>query len=157
MVAERELTKLKLLNYLEDRIGQTMTVLITGVEEFGLFAVGEDLPVEGLIPARTLPDDRYYLESEIHTLSGHSQENSFTLGDTLEVTIANVDVTNRQLDFKFLSILQKSSRATTTEEVSDHPKKRRRKTPSRTPRPTKRARNKGKKTVKNSKKRAKKR
>ena len=50
--AERELTKLKLLAYLSDRIGEEMDAVITGVESFGLFVQGIELPAEGLDPHR---------------------------------------------------------------------------------------------------------
>ena len=36
-----------------------MTAVITGVEDFGLFAQGVDLPAEGLIHVSTLADDYY--------------------------------------------------------------------------------------------------
>ncbi len=47
--AERELTKVKLLSYLRERIGEEMDAVITGVEDFGLFAQGVELPAEGLV------------------------------------------------------------------------------------------------------------
>ncbi|MGH9675929.1 MAG: ribonuclease R family protein, partial [Candidatus Acidiferrum sp.] len=47
--AERELVKLKLLTYLSERIGLEMGAVITGVADYGFFAMAEKLPVEGLI------------------------------------------------------------------------------------------------------------
>ena len=46
-MAERELTKIKLLDYLSTRIGDEMDAVITGVETFGLFAQGSVIPAEG--------------------------------------------------------------------------------------------------------------
>ena len=48
--AERELNKVKLLNYLADKIGTQMNGVVTGVESFGLFVTGSELPAEGFIP-----------------------------------------------------------------------------------------------------------
>ena len=48
--AERELNKVKLLNYLADKIGMEMNGVVTGVESFGLFVTGSELPAEGFIP-----------------------------------------------------------------------------------------------------------
>ena len=59
--AERELIKLKLLNFLRRRSARRWTSVITGVEDFGLFAQGVELPAEGLIPIDTLRDDQYRL------------------------------------------------------------------------------------------------
>ena len=42
--AERELTKLKLLAYLSDRIGEEMDAVVTGVESYGIFVQGIKLP-----------------------------------------------------------------------------------------------------------------
>ena len=103
--AERELIKLKLLNYLANKIGQTMDVVITGVEDFGLFAQGVELPAEGLIPIETLRDDRYRYDASTHALIGQRQDNTFRLGDVLQVRIAQVDLDRRELDFELLKRL----------------------------------------------------
>ncbi len=100
--AERELIKVKLLNYLSTRIGETMEVVITGVEEFGIFAQGLELPAEGLIHIDSLPPDDYHHDAAIHALLGHRQENEFRLGDLLDVRIAHVDLDRRQLTFEVL-------------------------------------------------------
>ena len=57
--AERELTKVKLLDYLSTRIGTTLEAVVTGVEEFGLFVQGIELPAEGLVHVSSLADDFY--------------------------------------------------------------------------------------------------
>ena len=57
--AERELTKVKLLDYLSTRIGTTLEAVVTGVEEFGLFVQGVELPAEGLVHVTSLADDFY--------------------------------------------------------------------------------------------------
>ena len=79
--AERELTKVKLLNYLATRIGEEMDGVVTGVEEFGLFVQGIQLPAEGLVHVASLQDDYYRFERASHTLTGHRAGNSFRLGD----------------------------------------------------------------------------
>ncbi len=57
--AERELTKLKLLGYLSGRIGLEMDAVVTGVENFGIFVQGLELPAEGLVHVDSLTDDYY--------------------------------------------------------------------------------------------------
>ena len=68
--AERELTKLKLLAYLSQRIGEEMDAVVTGVEGFGLFVEGVDLPAQGLIHADALSDDYYRFDRATHSLTG---------------------------------------------------------------------------------------
>ncbi|MCR4415277.1 MAG: ribonuclease R [Thermoguttaceae bacterium] len=98
--AERELTKLKLLWYLNDRIGEEMDAVITGVEPFGLFAQGIHLPAEGLIHVDSLADDFYHYDRTTHSLAGHRSGNTFRLGDVIRVAVAHVDLDRRELDFR---------------------------------------------------------
>ena len=98
--AERELVKLKLLLYLRSRIGEAMEAVVTGVEAFGLFVQGIDLPAEGLVPRDSLPDDRYRYDRRRHMLAGHRAGNSFRLGDRVRVVVAKVDLERRSAEFR---------------------------------------------------------
>jgi ribonuclease R len=100
--AERELTKLKLLNYLSERIGTEMDAVITGVESFGIFVQGLELPAEGLVHVDSLSDDYYRFDRASHTLAGHRSGNSYRLGDLLRVVVARVDMERRELDFRLV-------------------------------------------------------
>jgi ribonuclease R len=100
--AERELTKVKLLNYLSERIGETLEGVITGVEEFGMFVQGTEMPAEGLVHISSLQDDFYRFDRRSHTLVGHRAGNQFRLGDLVKVQIAHVDVDRRELDFRLV-------------------------------------------------------
>ncbi len=100
--AERDLTKLKLLAYLSTRIGEEMEVVVTGVESYGLFVQGVQLPAEGLIRVETLRDDHYYFDRTSRTLSGHRAGNSYRLGDLLRVAVARVDLDRREIDFRLV-------------------------------------------------------
>jgi ribonuclease R len=99
--AERELIKVKLLNYLSTRIGEQMDAVVTGVEDFGLFVQGVELPAEGLIRVDALHDDYYHYDERTHTLSGR-RGNAFRLGDVVRVEIAHVDVDRRELDYRLV-------------------------------------------------------
>ncbi len=100
--AERELVKLKLLHFLSSRIGLEMDAVVTGVESFGLFVQGLELPAEGLVALDSLPGDTYRYERTSHTLTGRRQGNSFRLGDRVRVTVAKVDLERRTLDFRLV-------------------------------------------------------
>jgi len=100
--AERELTKVKLLDYLSTRIGTTLDAVVTGVEEFGLFVQGIELPAEGLVHVSSLQDDFYRYDRATHTLSGYRSGNRFRLGDSVQVAVARVDVDRRELDLRLV-------------------------------------------------------
>lgn len=100
--AERELTKVKLLNYLSDKIGTEMEGIVTGVERFGLFVAGREIPAEGFIHISALGDDYYKFDRDSHSITGFQAGNSYRLGDVVRVAVANVDVDARELDFRML-------------------------------------------------------
>ena len=100
--AERELIKMKLLNFFSDKIGEQMQAVITGVEPFGLFAQGVKIPAEGLIPIANLPDDHYHFDRPGRTLSGYHSDNDFRLGDLIEVRVSHLDRNRRQLEFQLV-------------------------------------------------------
>jgi ribonuclease R len=121
--AERELIRVKLLSYLEDKLGSEFHAIVVGVEDFGLFCRLIELPVEGLIHVTSLADDFYYLEAGTHTLVGRRSGRRHRLGDRELVRIAHVDVDRRQLD-----LVLASSPASPT-----RPGTRRRQAPARSP------------------------
>jgi ribonuclease R len=100
--AERELKKIKLLDYLSTKIGLEMDAVITGVEEFGLFAQGIELPAEGLIHVTSLADDFYSFDRRSHSLTGRRSGNAFRLGDLIRVQVARIDTDRRELDFRIV-------------------------------------------------------
>jgi ribonuclease R len=79
-----------------------MDAVVTGVEPFGLFVQGLELPAEGLVPLESLPDDAYRYERASHTLSGRRPGNAFRLGDRVRVQVARVDLDRRTLDFRLV-------------------------------------------------------
>ena len=106
--AERELTKLKLLGYLAKRLGEQMDAVITGVEEFGFFAQGVDLPAEGLVHVDSLGDDFYRYDDKSHSLAGYRSGNRYRLGDLIRVEVAHVDLDRRELDFRLVQRLERA-------------------------------------------------
>ena len=102
--AERELTKLKLLNFMTDKVGQKMSAVITGVEAFGVFAQGVEIPAEGMIPVANLPPDKYQYDRASRTLSGFKDGNEFRLGDQIQVQVAVVDPDDRTLEFEIFGV-----------------------------------------------------
>jgi ribonuclease R len=109
--AERELKKVKLLNFFADKIGTQMNGVVTGVESFGLFVTGSELPAEGFIAMAGLTDDYYRFDRAGHVIHGLKSGNSYRLGDPVRVAVAAVDVDRRELDFRLIGRLGKTGDA----------------------------------------------
>ncbi|MFM7108543.1 MAG: ribonuclease R [Planctomycetaceae bacterium] len=101
--AERELVKLKLLLFLKSRTGEEMDAVVTGVEAFGIFVQGLEIPAEGLVPLDSLPDDAWRYDRASHTLTGRRAGNTLRLGDRVRVAVARVDTDRRELDFRLVA------------------------------------------------------
>jgi ribonuclease R len=99
-IAERELIKVKLLTYLESRLGLELEVVITGVADYGFFAQADKLPVEGRVHVSNLTDDYYWYDESTHSLLGQRRGKRYRLGDRVQVQVVRVDVQRRQLDFR---------------------------------------------------------
>jgi ribonuclease R len=101
--AERELTKTRLLKFLEEQIGEEMDAIITGVESFGIFCRGMKLPVEGMVHIASLSRDDYFdYDRATHSLTARRRGTQFRLGDRVRVKVVHVDVDDRKLDFRIV-------------------------------------------------------
>jgi ribonuclease R len=96
--AERDLKRVKLLTYLEERIGARYDAIVIGVEEFGLFMQLVELPVEGLVHVTSLADDMYDHDAIHHTLVGRRRGRAYRLGQHHQIRVARVDIDRRELD-----------------------------------------------------------
>lgn len=95
--AERELIKVKLLHFLNKKLGETMPGVISGVVPEGFYVRGTKFPAEGFVSINTLPNDRYRYEKHGQVLEGYKQGNRYRLGDELTVKIHEVDLARREL------------------------------------------------------------
>ncbi len=101
--AERELTKLKLLEFMTERIGDELDALITGVERFGMFCQGVELPVDGFVHISGLSEFDYFdFDPDSLSLIGRRTGRQFRLGDRVRVQVAHVDPDRRELDFRIV-------------------------------------------------------
>src|SRR6185436_10942600 len=96
--AEREGTRVKGLRLLAGRLGERVSGTITGLVPRGCFVELDDPPVDGFIAVGDQLDDRFELDAAGVRLVGQRTRRRFTLGDTVQVTIARVDVPARECD-----------------------------------------------------------
>jgi ribonuclease R len=122
--AERTLSRVKLLLFLKDKIGKRMPATITGVDRYGFFCRGIDLPAEGLVHVSELPGpETYEYDRVAQRLVGRRTGCSFQLGDRVEVEVASVDVDRRELDLLLVSQEKRPPKkgAPGKKPPSDHP------------------------------------
>lgn len=96
--AERETDKLKKVEYMSERIGQTFTGVISSVTAWGMYV---ELPntVEGMIHVDNMTDDYYHFNEETYQLTGERTNKVYKLGQTVSVVVADADKFMRTIDF----------------------------------------------------------
>jgi ribonuclease R len=104
--AERELKKLKLIDYMSRHLGERIEAVVTSVEQFGVFVMGLEIPAEGLIRIEGLNDDFYRFERNAKILIGQRAGNTFRVGDRLLVEVVRADADARQIDFRLVKRLK---------------------------------------------------
>ncbi len=85
--------------YMQDKVGETFTGIISTVTNFGLFVELDDVYVEGLVHVSALRSDYYHFDQAKHQMVGENSGKTYRLGDSIEVQIARVDLDDRKIDF----------------------------------------------------------
>ena len=99
--AERELVRIKLLEFLKEKTGETIDALVTGVERFGVLCRGEKIPLEGLVHVSELDEEDYFeFDSASMALTGRRSGRSFQLGDRVRVEVVSVNLDERSVTLR---------------------------------------------------------
>ncbi|TVR30436.1 MAG: ribonuclease R [Spirochaetaceae bacterium] len=96
--AEREYTRLKSMQFLAGKIGETYDGVIAGVTSFGLFVELTHYLIEGLVHVSEIKDDHYDFDRDNYQLIGQKNGRTYRLGDRLRVRIKGVSPEERKAD-----------------------------------------------------------
>ena len=96
--AERETVKLKKAQYMEGKLGEIYTGVISGVTGWGIYVELPDT-VEGMIRISDLTDDFYYYDEKKYILVGERTGKTYTLGQNMKIKVAGTDTARRTVDF----------------------------------------------------------
>ena len=96
--AERETEKLKKVQYMKSRIGQSFEGVISGVTAWGIYV---ELPntVEGMIHVSRLYGDFYFYREETYEMVGRDTGKCFKLGQKVKIVVDGVDELQKSIDF----------------------------------------------------------
>jgi ribonuclease R len=111
MEAERAMLDLKKAEFMLNHLLEPLPGTIVSVVSFGFFVELDAFPVEGLVRADALTDDRYYLIEAERALTGMRTHRRFRLGDRVQVEATNVSLRRREIDFALLERLDGSAAA----------------------------------------------
>ena len=101
--AERASIRYKQVEFMQERLGEIYSGVISGVTEWGLYVELDENKCEGLVPVRDLADDYYDFDEKNYCLIGRKYHNKYTLGDQVKVQVARADLDRKQLDLALIS------------------------------------------------------
>jgi ribonuclease R len=97
--AEREYSKIKSMEFLAGKVGESYNGIIAGVSSFGFFVELTHYLIEGLVHVSELKDDHYEFDKDNYTLTGTANGKSYRLGDPVRITIKSVSKDEKRADF----------------------------------------------------------
>ena len=98
--AERETDKYKIVEYMQDKIGETFDGIISGVTSWGIYVELENT-VEGMVSTDDLYDDYYIYDEDSMSYMGEHTHKTYTIGDKVKVTLVRASLIDRVIDFEF--------------------------------------------------------
>ena len=97
--AEREVEKLKKVQYMSKHLGECFDGIISGVTEYG-FYVELYNTIEGMVRIATIPDDFYIYNEETMEIIGKKSGKIYRMGQQVNVVVVRVDKLLRVIDFE---------------------------------------------------------
>ncbi len=96
--AEREIVRLKHIEYMQKHIGEAFEGVISGLTNWGIYV---ELPntVEGMISLANLKDDYYTFDAEHMILAGEKKHKTYVLGQKLYIQVVDANKLLKTIDF----------------------------------------------------------
>ncbi|MBR1598461.1 MAG: RNB domain-containing ribonuclease [Lachnospiraceae bacterium] len=99
--AERQVMRLKKVQYMSRRIGEEFDGIISGVTGYGVYV---ELPntVEGMVRMASIPNDYYIFDEENMLVYGRDLGVTYQLGQQVRVRVVMTDMKLLTIDFEFV-------------------------------------------------------
>ena len=100
--AERTSVKYKLVEYMQDHVGEEYDGHISGITEWGMYVEIEPTHIEGMVPLREIKGDFFEFEEDKYRLRGRRTRKIYRLGDPVRIRVSSANLEQRLLDFELL-------------------------------------------------------
>tara|TARA_B100000749_G_scaffold280771_1_gene278672 strand:+ start:171455 stop:173629 length:2175 start_codon:yes stop_codon:yes gene_type:complete len=97
--AERLVDAIKKARFMERHQGETFKGIVSSVTKFGVFVVLRQFNVDGLVKIEELANEYMEFDQEQMCLVGRKSGYTVSIGDEMEVLVANVNIDLGQIDF----------------------------------------------------------
>jgi len=98
--AQRDSIKYKQAEYLQDKIGQVYTGIVSGVTDWGIYVEVIENKCEGMIRIGEMsPDEKYIVDMSTYSIVGKESGNVIRLGDEVMVSVKSINLDKKTIDF----------------------------------------------------------
>lgn len=97
--AERASIKYKMVEFMQDKIGNIYEGTISGITEWGMYVELDGNKVEGMVALRDIKEDYFIFEEESFSLTGKRSGQKFVLGFPVKVKVVKANLEQKQLDY----------------------------------------------------------
>ena len=101
--AERASIKYKLVEFMQDKVGQIFDGSISGLTEWGMYVEIEPTKIEGMVPLREIRSDYFIFDEENYQLIGKGTGKRYTLGDKVKVRVVRASLEQKIIDYQLIT------------------------------------------------------
>ena len=105
--AERESTKYKMVEFMQDKVGQEFDGHVSGVTEWGIYVEIEPTKIEGMVPYRTIRSDFFVYDEDHYRAVGRRTHRSLRLGDPVRIRVKGTSLEQKLLDYELVEEITK--------------------------------------------------
>ncbi len=100
--AERASVKYKMVEFMQDKIGEMFKGHVSGMSEWGIYVELNDTHIEGMAYLRDIEGDYYVYDDARFEVVGQRTGRRITFGDEVWIRVKGVDMRRRTLDFELI-------------------------------------------------------
>lgn len=107
--AERTSVKYKVVEFMQDKVGQEFVGHISGLTEWGMYVEIEPTHIEGMVALRSIKSDFFEFDEKFYRIKGRRTRKIYRLGDEVRIRVSNTNLEQRLLDYELVEERRKAS------------------------------------------------
>ena len=107
--AERTSVKYKVVEFMQDKVGQEFVGHISGLTEWGIYVEIEPTHIEGMVALRSIKSDFFEFDEKLYRIKGRRTRKIYRLGDEVRIRVSNTNLEQRLLDYELVEERRKAS------------------------------------------------
>lgn len=108
--AERTSVKYKVVEFMQDKVGQEFVGHISGLTEWGMYVEIEPTHIEGMVALRSIKSDFFEFDEKLYRIKGRRTRKIYRLGDEVRIRVSNTNLEQRLLDYELVEERRKSQK-----------------------------------------------